>query len=132
MFLELATLMIAYMLWFCFNTYLSRRKMPPGPFPLPIIGNIHQTGSNPPFSMGNLRKKYGDIYTVTFPIGTFVIVNNGQVARELMSKDDFACRPGATTFPSMEVFGGKNIVLVRECNWQKNVSISKFKTFWTV
>ena len=110
MFLELATLMTAYMLWFCFNTYLSRRKMPPGPFPLPIIGNIHQTGSNPPFSMGNLRKKYGDIYTVTFPIGTFVIVNNGQVARELMSKDDFACRPGATTFPSMEVFEGKNIV----------------------
>lgn len=110
MFLELASFLIGYVIWKIFQTYCNRSKMPPGPFPLPIIGNFHQTGFNPPFSMEKLREKYGDIYTVSFPIGTFVVVNDGQLAREMMTTDEFACRPGALTFPSLEVFEGKNIV----------------------
>lgn len=112
MFLEIITsLLFAFLVWFVVTTYQKRRNMPPGPFPFPLIGNIPHVGSDPPFSMDELRKKYGDVYTVTFPIGTFVVVNSGKLAREalLTRKDDFAGRPHVSSFPFNVIFNGKNI-----------------------
>ena len=115
MFAEIAvSLALAYFLWFVLTTYKERRNMPPGPIPLPLIGNAHQVGSNPPFSMDKLRQKYGDVYTVIFPVGTFVIVNSGKLAREALitRKDDFAGRPHVSSFPFNVIFEGKNIGFV--------------------
>lgn len=115
MFLEIVTsLLFAYLAWFLVTTYQTRRRMPPGPFPFPFIGNVPHVGSDPPFSMDELRKRYGDVYTVTFPIGTFVVVNSGKLAREalLTRKDDFAGRPHVSSFPFNVIFNGKNIGFV--------------------
>ena len=112
MFAVIISLLLGWVMWYILTTYTRLRKMPPGPFPLPLIGNVHQVGSDPPFSMEKLREKYGEVYTLTFPIGTYVVVNSGALAREVLvtAKDDFASRPGASTFPSDDVFKGKNIV----------------------
>ena len=60
---------IFYISWFYVSTYAVRRKLPKGPFPLPLIGNLHQVGVDIPFSLENLRKKFGDLYTISLPIG---------------------------------------------------------------
>ena len=124
MFLELAiTLTLLWLVWFVVVTFVGRRKMPPGPFPLPFVGNAHQVGMNPPFSMETLREKYGDIYTISFPVGTFVVVNSGKLMQEALvsRKDDFAGRPDATFFPLNEIFEGTShktwrLLLQRHCH----------------
>lgn len=95
------------------NNYLSRRTLPPGPFPLPIIGNLFSAGDDAPFTMDYLGEKYGDLYTLTFPIGNFVVVNNGELLHEafVKRKDDFAGRPGTEFFPLKSIFEGTKEVL---------------------
>ena len=113
MFLEVfLSICLCWLLWFIITTHLSRQSIPPGPFPLPIIGNAHQMGTNPPFSMEGIHKKYGEIYTLNLPVGRFVVVNSGRLAREALvaKKDDFSGRPGdAANFPLRNIFHGKDI-----------------------
>jgi hypothetical protein len=110
MLLEIAiSLFVSWILWSIISNYFRRRKMPSGPYPLPVVGNALNVGNEPPFSMEHLRENYGDIYTVTFPIGTFVIVNYGEFLQEALvsKKDDFAGRPDAAFFPLNSIFEGK-------------------------
>lgn len=102
MFAEVVTtLVFAWLGWYVLKTYLVRRKMPPGPFPLPIIGNLHQTGIDIPYSLEKICEKYGDVYTVTFPIGDVVIVNSVASMKEALvdRKDDFAGRASSSLYP---------------------------------
>ena len=109
----LVLIVSVYIIWFIFSTKRERRDMPPGPFPLPFIGNSHQLGSNPPLTSEGLRKKYGDIYTVTTPIGLLVMVNSSDMAKEVLSgrNADFANRLDPLSFPANIVSSGNNIVL---------------------
>lgn len=106
-------LIAANLLWFVLKTKSQRKNMPPGPFPLPFIGNVHQIGSNPPFSMKALHDKYGDIYTISTPMGQIVVVNDGKICKEgLVTKgEDFAGRLDQSTFPAGYLADGKDIVL---------------------
>lgn len=72
---------------------LTRRKsassllLPPGPKPLPIIGNVHQA----PKSHGwrtyrEWSKKYGPIVHVNMLGQPVIIVSTSEVAHELMAK----------------------------------------------
>jgi steroid 17alpha-monooxygenase/17alpha-hydroxyprogesterone aldolase len=97
--------------WFILSTNYERSGMPPGPYPLPFIGNVHQLGRDPPFTLEYLREKYGDVYTFSTPVGNFVVVNSAKHARDLLvtKKDDFAGRPKASFFPMTEIFMNKDI-----------------------
>ncbi|XP_028405602.1 steroid 17-alpha-hydroxylase/17,20 lyase-like [Dendronephthya gigantea] len=103
--------LLVWLSWFILSTSYERKGMPPGPYPLPFIGNVHQLGQDPPFTLENLREKYGDVYTFSTPVGNFVVVNSGKLAKDLlvMKKDDFAGRPKASFFPMTEVFMNKDI-----------------------
>lgn len=111
MYAEISILLIV--IWFVRSavvTYIKRRDMPPGPFPLPLLGNIYNIGTEPPFSMDGLRVKYGDVFTVTTPVGEVVIVSSGALAREALvtKKDDFAGRP--QSFPAHELLESKDLL----------------------
>ncbi|EYC10642.1 hypothetical protein Y032_0054g2476 [Ancylostoma ceylanicum] len=71
--------MIALVLFLGIVTYLfmrmwlQRRKLPPGPFPLPLIGNLHQLGytmfiCKKPFvaAIKEFTKEYGSVHTFWF------------------------------------------------------------------
>jgi hypothetical protein len=67
----------------------KRSKLPPGPLGLPILGNI---GSLPPAGQPefrhwlSFREKYGPISSITVMGQTIVMVNDLQIAYELLDK----------------------------------------------
>ncbi|XP_074315139.1 cytochrome P450 CYP736A12-like [Silene latifolia] len=78
--------------------YLTTRpkyKLPPGPRPLPLIGNIHLMGKLPHRSMANLAKKYGPIMTMRLGSVPGIVVSTSDAAKLFLKDHDlvFASRP---------------------------------------
>ena len=76
--------------------HLSKLKnYPPGPFPLPVIGNLHLMSLKPHETFRDLGKKYGDVFSISFGMQRLVIVNSIEATREaLITKGThFAGRP---------------------------------------
>lgn len=74
---------------------LSLKNYPPGPFPLPLIGNLHQLKDANFVALRNLSKIYGDVLSVSLGNKRVVIINAIEPAREaLVQKSiDYAGRP---------------------------------------
>lgn len=77
-------------------------KLPPGPPPLPLIGNLYNILNYMPqmhLAFSAIAKKYGNLFTVYLQGQRVVVINSVQSAREaLMSKkDDFSGRPPTFT-----------------------------------
>lgn len=69
------------------------RKYPPGPFPLPIIGNLHLISGCPYKQVKELSKTYGDVFSLSLGMNRTVFINSIKPAKEAMCKEDFANRP---------------------------------------
>ncbi|PKC70931.1 hypothetical protein RhiirA1_454140 [Rhizophagus irregularis] len=50
--------------------YFTCQSQLPGPFPLPLIGNLHQIGLNPAQYVKDNHKKYGDMFEIWVDPGT--------------------------------------------------------------
>uniref|UniRef100_P0DXJ6 Cytochrome P450 monooxygenase 76AD131 n=2 Tax=Lophophora williamsii TaxID=130138 RepID=C7631_LOPWI len=85
-------------LWTCFyllklnptSKLTSTIRLPPGPRPLPIIGNLHQLGERPHRTLANLAKVYGPIISLKFGSITTIAVSSADVAKEMFQKHDLA------------------------------------------
>lgn len=75
----------------------QRRHLPPGPFPLPIVGNHFQTPSHKPWIAWEQWAKYYDSPMFTLWIGRHprIILSDAWVASELMERKSeiFSSRP---------------------------------------
>nr|ABB46835.1 Cytochrome P450 family protein [Oryza sativa Japonica Group] len=78
----------------------SRRLLPPGPRPLPLIGSLHLLGDQPHRSLAGLAKMYGPLMSLRLGAVTTVVVSSPDVAREFLQRHNaaFASRsvPDAT------------------------------------
>ncbi|OIT27492.1 5-epiaristolochene 1,3-dihydroxylase [Nicotiana attenuata] len=77
----------------------SSKKLPPGPWKLPILGSIHHLaleGGLPHHALANLAKKYGpDLMHLQLGEISMVVVSSLDMAREVLKTHDlaFASRP---------------------------------------
>ncbi|KAK1416292.1 hypothetical protein QVD17_32081 [Tagetes erecta] len=73
----------------------ANKNLPPGPVPLPVIGNLHLLGNLPHRSFHTLSQKYGPIMSVRLGSVQFVIVSSPDAAKLFFGTHDvvFASRP---------------------------------------
>ena len=87
---------VVYNLTVYLNHVYDLKDYPPGPFPLPLIGNWHCINFKKPHkTYQKLTKTYGDVFSISFGMERIVIVNTIEQAREaLVTKStEFAGRP---------------------------------------
>ncbi|XP_031200509.1 cytochrome P450 2C40-like isoform X2 [Mastomys coucha] len=104
----------------------GRRNLPPGPTPLPIIGNFHLIDmKNTRQSFSNFSKTYGPVYTLYFGSQPTVVLYGYEALKEALIDhgEEFS---GRGSFPMLEkVFKGKGIAF-------SNGNVWKAKRLFTV
>jgi len=70
-------------------------RLPPGPFPLPIIGNLHMLGALPHRALAALSMKHGPLMSLRLGSVLTLVVSSPEVAREFLKTHDqlFANKP---------------------------------------
>ncbi|MFS8027799.1 putative ferruginol synthase [Helianthus anomalus] len=69
-----------------------KRRLPPGPLRLPIIGNLHQLlGPKPHKTLATLAKKHGPLMTIQLGSITTVVASTPDAAREILLRKDEVC-----------------------------------------
>lgn len=90
-----------HLLWLCFLLItplfllrlIKNRKgfklhLPPSPFQLPILGNVHQIGSLPHQSFAKLSRKYGPVMLLKFGCKPAIIISSAEAAKQVLKFHD--------------------------------------------
>ncbi|KAF7846580.1 hypothetical protein BT93_L4090 [Corymbia citriodora subsp. variegata] len=93
----LVLILYVYLIWVLFQalsfvTNRGRRarpsNLPPGPWPLPIIGNLLELGDLPHKSLARLAHAYGPIIKLELGFMTTVVVSSPMLAKEILQTHD--------------------------------------------
>ncbi|OQU95755.1 hypothetical protein CLAIMM_01928 [Cladophialophora immunda] len=80
------------------QSYKLRRRLPPGPPRLPIIGNLHQAPQVYPWRVyQEWTKQYGPVFSLQYGMNTIIMLGTHQAAHELLNKRShiYSSRPRA-------------------------------------
>ncbi|XP_059433534.1 cytochrome P450 71D8-like [Corylus avellana] len=91
-------LFILLNIWTKSKAKCQNHKLPPGPWKLPLIGNLHQlasSSSQPHHFLGDLAKKHGPIMKLQLGEVSAIIISSPNSAKELLKTHDtiFANQP---------------------------------------
>ncbi|XP_043837737.1 cytochrome P450 2E1 [Dromiciops gliroides] len=116
---------LALLIWFVVLFFVSIWKqiysswrLPPGPFPLPIIGNIFNLDiNNIPKSFTKLAKQYGPVFTIYVGPRRIVVLHGYKVVKEALLdlKNEFA---GRADIPSFEAHQDSGIIFSNSETWR--------------
>ncbi|XP_023061940.1 cytochrome P450 2C21-like isoform X2 [Piliocolobus tephrosceles] len=109
--------LILLSLW---NRSYAKGKLPPGPTPLPIIGNILQLNTkNISKSISMLAKDYGPVFTVYFGMKPTVVLHGYKAIKEALI-DQGEVFSGRGSFPVIEkIAQGFGIIFSNGDRWKQ-------------
>ncbi|KAM4695602.1 cytochrome P450 2G1-like [Rhinophrynus dorsalis] len=119
----------------CFYTWdnmYRRRNLPPGPTPLPFIGNLLQLKTGRLLeSLQEMNQKYGDVYTLYLGPRRVVVLCGYEAVKEALvdQGEEFGIRG---LLPVVELyFEGHGVVFSNGETWKhlRRFSISTFRSF---
>uniref|UniRef100_A0A8C5ZXU1 unspecific monooxygenase n=1 Tax=Marmota marmota marmota TaxID=9994 RepID=A0A8C5ZXU1_MARMA len=110
----------------------GRGKLPPGPMPLPILGNILQIDTkNISKSLTNLSKVYGPVFTVYLGLRPTVVLHGYEAVKEALI-DHGEVFSGRGSFPVADrVTKGLGIILTTGSRWKvmRRFSVMTLRNF---
>ena len=134
MFEELAWLILAVILvTLVINHFTTNNNLPPGPFPLPIIGNAHKLAADSRHrDLMELEKQYGSVFRLYLGSQLVVVVSGGNALKEVLvtKSAEFAGRP---SFYTAHIFSkGRAIIFAdysSEWRLHRKIASSALKTY---
>ncbi|XP_075692246.1 cytochrome P450 2F3-like isoform X2 [Rhinoderma darwinii] len=134
--MDLSGFLILFLLLLVTLLYLSqwklRGKLPPGPTPLPFVGNMHQVKMNDLIkSLVELSNKYGPMYTFYLGSRPTIVLCGYQVLKEALvdHAEEFS---GRGEFPAVQMYSkGNGIVYGTGERWRqlRRFAITTLKNF---
>ncbi|GKB46031.1 cytochrome P450 [Tanacetum coccineum] len=109
----------------------TKENLPPGPRPLPIIGNIHQMGNKPHVSTAMLAKEYGPLVSLRLGSKLLVVASSPEAAKEILKTQDRHLSgrnvPDALNISDVDY----HFVWAKDCNehWKSLRTISRSEMF---
>ncbi|WJX52173.1 hypothetical protein P8452_38310 [Trifolium repens] len=96
--------------WYFDNSSVTRENSPPSPPRLPLLGNLHQLGLLPHWSLQNLSHKYGPLMLLYFGKVPVLVVSSADAARKVMKTHDlvFSDRPHSKMLDIL-LYGSKDV-----------------------
>lgn len=91
----LLSVLVAVLVYRWVTNQRSRRSLPPGPRPWPMIGNLPHLGSVPHHAIAGLAQKYGPLMHLRLGQVDVVVAASASVAAQFLKVHDanFASRP---------------------------------------
>ncbi|KAG5394406.1 hypothetical protein IGI04_024369, partial [Brassica rapa subsp. trilocularis] len=125
---EMSLLYVIVALVFFASILIARKakkktmNLPPGPLKLPIIGNLHQLGSQPPRSLTKLSEKYGPLMSLKFGKVSTVVASTPEAVKDVLKTFDVDCcsRP-YLTYPARITYGLNDIAFSPYSNYWREV-----------
>ncbi|KAJ8543726.1 hypothetical protein K7X08_025344 [Anisodus acutangulus] len=116
------TTIIVAIVIYMFNKLLNiknRKKLPPGPWGIPILGHLHLIGKNPHQDFARLAKKYGPFMHIQLGLVPTIVASSPETVEKVLKTYDhvFASRPHHEA--SQHV-----------CYGQRNLIFSKYGSYW--
>ncbi|KAM6215846.1 cytochrome P450 2D14-like isoform 1-T1 [Rhynchocyon petersi] len=137
----LAPLAVALIIFLLLVDLMHRRSRwaahyPPGPVPLPGLGNLLQVDfQNMPYSLGQMRRRFGDVFSLQLAWTPAVVINGLDAVREalVLRGEDTADRPPSPVYEHLG-FGPRSegVILARYGHaWreQRRFSVSTMRNF---
>ena len=89
------TLIIGFVVYKLSKFYVKVWSLPPGPFPLPLVGNLLLFKSKDHWDnvIRRVCKRYGPVSTFWMGHNSIILISDADIAREAYRKNDFAGRP---------------------------------------
>ncbi|KAI7748617.1 hypothetical protein M8C21_012417 [Ambrosia artemisiifolia] len=100
-------LVLLFLLTFIYVFTISghrNRRLPPGPYPLPIIGNLLKLSNKPHRSLAALSKCYGPLMSLKLGSRTTIVLSSPHIAEQVFHKHDqlFSSRSVPETARTMD------------------------------
>uniref|UniRef100_M1B3K9 Cytochrome P450 n=1 Tax=Solanum tuberosum TaxID=4113 RepID=M1B3K9_SOLTU len=115
----LVVIFVVYALYELLNNIQNRKRYPPGPKGLPIIGHLHLLGKNPHHDFQKLAKIHGPLMYVRLGLVPTIVVSSADTAEKFLKTYDhiFASRP-------------HNEAALYLAYGQKNMITAKYGPYW--
>ncbi|XP_049397539.1 cytochrome P450 71AU50-like [Solanum stenotomum] len=115
----LVVIFVVYAFYELLNNIQNRKRYPPGPKGLPIIGHLHLLGKNPHHDLQKLAKTHGPLMYVRLGLVPTIVVSSADTAEKFLKTYDhiFASRP-------------HNEAALYLAYGQKNMITAKYGPYW--
>ncbi|KAL4395244.1 hypothetical protein AHAS_Ahas02G0232600 [Arachis hypogaea] len=101
-------------------------KLPPGPYPYPIIGNILELSHKPYGSLYKFSKTYGPIMTLKFGSLTTIVISSQEIAKEALTKHNLAF-PNKKVLDMTRALDHVSMVWSRGCDYWRTLRKLRIK-----
>ncbi|XP_077246506.1 cytochrome P450 71A1-like [Tasmannia lanceolata] len=101
------------------SVWADKPNLPPSPFKLPFIGNLHQLGSLPHSSLRSLTEKHGPLMFLQLGQVPTLVVSSAKLVHEIVKTNDIAFSGRAATMAAKQLTYG--------CN---DVTFSPYGDYW--